>query len=115
MAKNQGIRSKNVKEVGYRGGQQKKRVLPAGAAQLGQRQGNHITEKGYTQYGGADLFKGTGYKSELGNSAALNCSGNKAGPGCDRNVYKSGTVGTYGATNPGNPKPVDKTSWPYGK
>src|SRR5262245_9995942 len=90
--------NKNV-EVGYRQGAQKKRVIPAGAAQLGQRQGNHSTEGGRIDYKGIGLFAGQGYVSELGNKLAQNVG--KGGPGAGRNIYKTGSQCQTGAANPG--------------
>jgi hypothetical protein len=90
-------------EPGYRHGQQKKRTIPAGVAQIGQRQGNHITERGSTGYGGVDLFAGQGYPSKLGNRVAVETT---CGPGGSREVMKSGSQGLQGAPNPGNPMPV---------
>jgi len=113
------LKSRNVRGIGYRQGQQKKRVIPAGIAQLGQKQGNHFTNgstgRKESSYGGVTSFGGTGYRSELGNEAALNCAGNKAKPGCDRTIYKSGSMGTHGAPASGNPMPVNRSGWPYGK
>jgi hypothetical protein len=105
-----GIKSRNKVEVGYRYGQQKKRTIPAGVAQLGQRQGNHITEKGSTPYGGVDLFAGTGFKSELGNKLAQNVG--EGGPGKGRDIYKTGSQCQTGAVNPGNPLPKAKALFP---
>jgi len=46
MAKNQGIQSKNKREVGNRTGAPRERIRPTGTAQWGQAQGNHFTEPG---------------------------------------------------------------------
>jgi hypothetical protein len=99
-----GIRSRVNVETKVRTGQQKKRVIPAGPAQLGQRQGNHVTETGgRLPYGGVDLFAGTGFKSELGNAKALDVG--KGGPGTGRKVYGCGTQGVQGAPAQGNAPP----------
>lgn len=74
------IKSRNKVEVGYRHGQQKQRVRPSGVAQIGQRQGNHVTEQGATGYGGINPFgAGQGYPSKLGNEVAQNVG--EGGPG----------------------------------
>ena len=108
-----GYGSRNVVEKGVRTGRGARPIIPAGVAQQGQRQGNHVTEKGSTRYGGVDLYSdGRGYnKAQYGNERALRCSGDKAGPGCDRNIYKSGSMGTHGATNPGQPMKSSKPLW----
>jgi hypothetical protein len=108
-----GIKSRNVVEKSVRTGRGAKAIVPAGAAQLGQRQGNHPTNKDATSYGGVEIYSaGRGYnKAQYGNERALRCSGDKAGPGCDRNIYKSGSMGTHGATNPGQPMKSSKPLW----
>jgi hypothetical protein len=109
-----GIRSKTVVHKPVRTGAQRERVIPAGAAQIGQRQGNHITNKGSTGYGGVSLLAGTGYPSKLGNEVALNVG--KGGAGTGRKVYGCGTQGVTGAPDPGSPLPKAKALWPgWGK
>jgi hypothetical protein len=113
VAKNQGIKSKNKREVGYRQGQQRQRKVPAGVAQLGQRQGNHITDSGSTRYGGVSINAGVGIKSELGNAKALELAGKgKAGPGAGREVMPSGSQCMTGPVNRGEPMPKAKALWP---
>ena len=106
---NQGIKSKNVVRKPVRTGQQKKRTIPAGVAQLGQRVGNHITNRDATAYGGVDLFAGTGFKSELGNSVAART---KEGPGGSREVMPSGSQSMTGPVNRGEPMPKAKALFP---
>src|SRR6516165_6923076 len=91
-----GAKSRVNVEPGYRHGQQKKRTIPAGVAQIGQRQGNHFTHGGSSEYGGVNLFGGQGYPSKLGNRAAVetNC-----GPGGSREVMKTGSQGLQGSAN----------------
>jgi hypothetical protein len=67
MAKNQGIKSRNLVHKPVRTGAPRERIRHAGVAQIGQRQGNHVTNKGSTGYGGVSLIAGTGFPSELGN------------------------------------------------
>ena len=93
-----------------RTGQQKERVRPSGVAQIGQRQGNHVTQQGATAYGGVELFAGTGFKSHLGNQVALNVGG--GGPGKGRTIYKSGQQCMGGAPDRGNPTPKAKALFP---
>jgi hypothetical protein len=109
-----GIKSRNVVEKGVRTGRGAKAIVPAGAAQLGQRQGNHPTNRNATSYGGVEIYsEGRGYnKAQYGNEMALRCSGNKAGPGCDREVMRSGAQGTHGTPASGNPLPRAAELWP---
>ena len=95
-----GIRSKNVVRKPVRTGQQRERIRPSGVAQIGQRQGNHITEQGATSYGGIGLRAGQGFPSELGNTIAARtvCC-----PGGSRTIHRSGSQATQGAVNPGQP------------
>jgi hypothetical protein len=104
-----GIKSRVNVEPGYRHGQQKKRTIPAGVAQIGQRQGNHFTHGGSTDYSGVNLFGGQGYPSRLGNRVAVetNC-----GPGGSRTIYKTGTQGVTGAPAQGNPMPAKGEIFP---
>jgi hypothetical protein len=110
MAKNRsghrpggGIASRQRVEKPIRQGAARERVIPAGAAQLGQRQGNHITERGSTGYGGVNLLAGTGYPSELGNKVALNVG--KGGPGTGRKIYSCGSQGVQGEVDRGQSTP----------
>jgi len=61
-------------------------IVPAGVAQLGQRQGNHITEQGSTQYGGVDMAGGKGYKPPQGPAAS-------SGVGGGRDIHRAGSQG----------------------
>jgi hypothetical protein len=91
---NQGIQSKNKREVGNRTGAPRERIRHAGVAQYGQAQGSHVTG---AEGGGGDLnYHGVkahtnmpGYPSELGNKVALNVGG--GGPGTGRTIYKTGS------------------------
>jgi hypothetical protein len=98
-----GIKSRQKVEVGYRHGQQKKRTIPAGVAQIGQRQGNHFTHGLSSDYGGVSLFGGQGYPSKLGNRLAVET---KCGAGGSREVMKTGSQGVHGNVERGNPKPA---------
>jgi len=107
MAKNQGIQSRNVKRVDQRLGAGAKAIIPAGVAQIGQRQGNHFTEQGrdgrmHSSYGGIDMYSaGRGYnKTPYGNEVAQNTV---CGVGGSRTVYSRGTQGVQGNPASGNP------------
>ena len=60
--------------------------VPAGVAQLGQRQGNHVTDHGSTQYGGVDMAGGKGYEAPKGPSQ-------QCGVGGGRDIHRSGSQG----------------------
>src|SRR6516164_3559267 len=102
MAKNRsghrpggGIASKQHVSKPVRTGAPRERVIVAGVAQIGQRQGNKAMGRSERlDYSGVPLIGGTGIKSELGNSVALNVG--KGGPGTGRKVYASGGQGTHG-------------------
>jgi hypothetical protein len=98
-----GAKSRVNVEPGYHHGQPKKRTIPAGVAQIGQRQGNHFTHGASSDYGGVNLFGGQGYPSELGNRLAVET---KCGPGGSREVMRSGSQGMTGAPAKGNPPPA---------
>jgi len=98
MSRNQGIRSKNLVHPSYRTGSGAKAKVVAGIAQLGQAQGNHVTEQDSTSYHGVSRDGGQGYnKVKFGNELALNVG--KGGPGAGRTVMPCGGQGTYGAVS----------------
>jgi hypothetical protein len=110
-----GIKSRNVREQGNRTGKREgaSRIRPSGAAQLGQRQGNHVTEQGSTGYGGLEINAGPmgGVGAvKLGNEVALNVKG--GGPGKGRTVMPSGSQCMTGAPNKGDPMPKAKALFP---
>jgi len=108
-----GLHSKNVVHPGYRHGDQRREVKRAGVAQLGQKKGNHITHAGGQRldYSGVPIFGGQGYPSKLGNRVAVETT---CGPGGSRTVMRSGSQGTQGAPNPGQPNPSGELfpGWP---
>jgi hypothetical protein len=107
-----GIKSRVNVEKPVRTGKGARAIVPAGASQLGARQGNHITDGGSTPYGGVQLYsRGPGYnKSQYGNEVALNVKG--GGPGVGYKQYgQSGSQGTYGKPEPGNKMPKAKPLW----
>jgi hypothetical protein len=106
-----GIGSKNVVRKPVRTGAGAKAKVVAGVAQIGQRQGNHITEQGATSYGGVSMRDGAGYNPvKYGNEVALNVGA--GGPGKGREVMRTGSQGCHGSANPGNPTPKAKELWP---
>jgi hypothetical protein len=107
-----GLRSRNVVEKPVRTGKGARAIVPAGSAQLGQRQGNHVTEQGSTRYGGVDLYSnGPGFnKAQYGNAKALDVRG--GGPGKGRTLYgQSGSQGCHGKPDAGSPMPKAKPLW----
>ena len=111
-----GIKSRVNVSVGQRLGSGAKAITPAGASQIGARQGNHFTNGGAdgrmnSRYGGVDLYsEGPGYnKAKYGNEIAKNVGG--GGPGTGRTVYARGTQCVQGNVAPGNPPPA-KELWP---
>jgi hypothetical protein len=75
-----------------------------GVGQLGQKQGSHVTKGDESSYRGEPLHSGRSFQPvKFGNEVALNVG--QGGCGTGRTVYASGSQGTQGATNPGNPRP----------
>jgi hypothetical protein len=103
-----GYGSAQHREIGNRTGDTRKGISPGWAGQKGQLQGNHITDDKNTGYTGEKKFDGkTGISVPLGNSVALNVG--KGGVGTGRTLYgQSGSQGTHGSTNPGNPRLVPR-------
>jgi hypothetical protein len=111
MAKNQGIKSRNLVHKPVRTGARREHIQKAGVAQLGNMEGDHATNKGAsTGYTGVGLI---GPKQpisvKLGNEVAAST---KCGVGGSREVMKSGSQGVQGPTNPGNPTPKAKELFP---
>jgi hypothetical protein len=110
-----GIKSRNVTKQNVRTGARREHIQKAGIVQLGQMQGDHVTNQGSTHYKGVGLF---GPKQPisvpLGNTVALNVGG--GGPGKGRTLHgQSGSQGCHGQPAAGNPMPA-KELWPgWGK
>jgi hypothetical protein len=81
----QGRASRDVSES-WKREPRAKAIVPAGVAQLGQRQGNHITERGSTSYGGVDMAGGKGYEPPKGPAAS-------SGVGGGRDIHRAGSQG----------------------
>jgi hypothetical protein len=77
---------------------------PGGVGQLGQMQGSHVTRGQESNYRGDPLHSGRSFQPvKFGNEVALNVG--KGGCGTGRTIYKTGSQGMQGSTNPGNPRP----------
>jgi hypothetical protein len=115
-SKNQGARSRNVKEVPVRVGRAAQEQRPRGVSQIGESIGNKATEGGKVRGVPSEVIQGKrlppNLSVSLGNAVALNVG--KGGPGTGRNLWgKSGTNCTTGPVNPGVPGlPSTKGSWP---
>jgi hypothetical protein len=77
-------------------------VHPGGVGQLGQSQGSHVTRGEESNYRGDPFYRGKGYATPVGPTDNVKAVGVAGG----RKVYASGSQGTQGATNPGNPRSV---------
>jgi hypothetical protein len=102
---NQGISSRHHVETRVRTGSGSKSARPAGVAQIGASQGDHVTALGgsATNYRGEKLHnpERNFQPVKFGNEVALNVG--KGGCGTGPTLYgQSGSQGTHGATNPGN-------------
>jgi hypothetical protein len=94
--------NKNV-EKPVRTGAGAKAAHLGGVSQLGNKVGNHLTDKSATNFRGDPLFAGPGYNpTKYGNEIAAKTV---CGPGGSRTIYASGSQGTQGSVNPGNPRP----------
>src|SRR6516225_8032832 len=100
-----GYGSRQHVETKVRTGSGSRSTNPGGVGQLGQKQGGHITRGGSSGYRGDPLHSGRSFQPvPFGNEVALNVG--KGGCGTGRTIYKTGSQGVQGATNPGNPPPV---------
>jgi hypothetical protein len=99
-----GYGSRQHVQVPVRTGTGSRSTRPAGVAQVGQSQGDHITNKDSTGYRGERLHNDRNFRPvKFGNEVALNVGGGGCGTG--RTIYKTGSQGTQGSVNPGNPRP----------
>jgi len=100
-----GIASRQHVQTPVRTGSGSKSTRPAGVAQIGASQGNHITNKSETGYRGEKLHnpERNFQPVKFGNEVALNVG--KGGCGTGRTIYSTGSQSQHGATNPGNPRP----------
>jgi len=110
MGRNQGIQSKNKVRVDQRLGSGAKAINHAGVAQIGQRQGNHSTNRPATSYGGVDLFSaGPGFnKAKYGNEIAAQTV---AAPGGSRNIHPAGSQCKTGDGGPALKSQDPMSAW----
>jgi hypothetical protein len=95
--------SKNVVRKPVKTGAGAKAAHLGGVSQLGNKVGDHITNKSGTGYRGDPLFAGPGYNpSKYGNEVALNVGA--GGPGKGRTVMPCGGQGQHGDVA-GSPRP----------
>jgi hypothetical protein len=99
-----GIASNKITERPVRTGTGSRSTNPGGVGQLGNLQGSHVTRGEESSYRGDPFHSGRSFQPvPFGNEVALNVG--KGGPGTGRTLYgQSGSQGTHGATNPGNPR-----------
>jgi hypothetical protein len=100
-----GIKSRTVVHKPVRTGAAREHIQKAAVAQIGQRQGDHVTNRaGSTGYRGESLIGPKSPISEpMGNEIAV---ATKCGPGGSREVMRTGSQGVHGSPNPGNPTPA---------
>jgi hypothetical protein len=97
-----GIASRQHVKTPVRTGSGSKSTNPGAVAQLGQSQGNHITNKSETNYRGEIFHKPPNFQPvKFGNEVALNVG--KGGCGTGRETMPRGSQGQHGAPAPGNP------------
>ena len=76
---------------------------PAGVSQYGQKQGNHVTRHGESNYRGERVEGGRGYATPQGITDPVKA----VGVGGGREVMRSGQQGQHGEVA-GNPKPAGR-------
>jgi hypothetical protein len=75
---------------------------PQGVSQWGQMQGSHATHSTDSNYRGEAKRGGRGYEPP----GMISNPVTAVGVGGGRTIYKTGTQGVQGSTNPGSPRPV---------
>jgi hypothetical protein len=94
MAKNQGIKSRNLVHPGIRTGAPREHIQKAATVRLGQSQGNHATGKGKTNNPHIDLV---GPKHPISGQQGSEWSRTvKQGPGGGCNPMRAGSQGMHG-------------------
>jgi hypothetical protein len=109
-----GLKSRNVRNVAAPKREPiANRAAVKGVSQIGQAMGNHITESRHILKNVPQaVFDGSrGYEPP----GMISDPVKAVGVGGGRRVYASGSQGTQGAVNPGNPRPVQKGGWPDSK
>ena len=74
---------------------------PQGVGQYGIMQGTHVTRYGEAPYRGEEKRGGRGYEPP----GMISDPVKAVGVGGGRTIHSSGSQGSHGATNPGNPRP----------
>jgi hypothetical protein len=103
-----GINSRVNVAPRVRTGERGRAINPGGVGQIGQSQGDHVTNKNKTLRGSVEPVRGdlrpagSPGSVPLGNAVALNVG--RGGPGAGRKLYgQSGMQGQHGTASPGNP------------
>ena len=101
-----GYHSRQHVEKSVRTGTGSRGTRPAGVAMFGTMQGDHSTAHGGapTGYKGEKLHSDRSFQPvKFGNEVALNVG--KGGCGTGRTIHATGSQGTHGSVNAGNPPP----------
>ena len=98
-----GIASKVNVQTPVRTGSGSKGISPGWVAQRGQKQGDHVTNRGDgTGYRGEPKFTGQNFQPvKFGNELATNVG--KGGPGAGRTIHSCGSQGMTGSGGPQKP------------
>jgi hypothetical protein len=113
-----GIKGRQVIEKPVRTGAGARAISQRFVSRIGSSQGNKVTEReGTLNIDRPGPYAGPGYRpAPFGNEIATNVG--KGSPGAGRTLYgQSGSQGTYGSVNPGNPRPRGELfpGWPSKK
>jgi hypothetical protein len=109
-----GSTSNKLTKPSIKTGNPAKGVNPGHVSYTGSKLGNHATNSGgkkLENFTPHNTNPPTNAGAPLGNEVALRASGAKAGPGADRQVMRSGTQGTHGPANSGNPMKPSADIW----
>ena len=100
-----GYGSRPHTEQSVRTGTGSRSTRPAGVANIGLMYGTHVTDHRESDFRGERLHNERNFQPvKFGNEVALNVG--KGGCGTGRTLYgQSGSQGTHGAVNPGQPRP----------
>jgi hypothetical protein len=79
-------------------------INPSAVHQIGNLQGDHVTNKGSTGYRGEELVRGQGYSPPVGPTDNVKA----VGVGGGRTVYGCGTQDQHGQPAQGNPEPAGR-------
>src|SRR3974390_1102237 len=99
-----GYGSRQHVEKSVRTGSGSHSTRPAGVAQLGNKQGSHVTSHSESSYRGEPLHNDRNFQPvPFGNEVALNVG--KGGCGTGRTIYSTGSQDMHGQPAAGNPRP----------